>query len=100
MTPNWTLLLLVQAGEPGRQPLYGSLKLRVEVDEGTQLISEPGERDLILAPPRLQLLDTPIGEVHACFLGSARAPRESDGVAHLCECGLHQGSLLLQMDGR
>ena len=62
-----SLLLVVQAGEPSRQPLYGSLELRMEVDEGTQLISEPGERHLILAPPRLQLLDTPIGEVHVCL---------------------------------
>ena len=62
----------------------------MEVDEGAQLIGEPGKRHFILAAACLELLDTPIGEVHV-FLGSAV------GSSRLCECGLHQGTLLLQM---
>ena len=58
------LAFLVEAGEPSRETLHGSLKLRMEVDEGAQLISQPSESDLIVPATCLQLLDTPIGEVH------------------------------------
>jgi hypothetical protein len=31
---SWLLVLLIEAGEPCRQPLDRSLELRVQVDEG------------------------------------------------------------------
>src|SRR4051794_20967633 len=52
------------AGRPGGQPLDGPLEVRVEVDEGLQLVGQPGEGPLLLAPPVGQLLQAPIGEVH------------------------------------
>jgi hypothetical protein len=58
------LVFAVEAGEPSREALHGSLKLRMEVDEGAQLISEPRESDLIIPPACLELLDTPISEIH------------------------------------
>jgi len=58
------LVFAVEAGEPSREALHGSLKLRMEVDEGAQLISEPRESDLIISPACLELLDTPISEIH------------------------------------
>jgi hypothetical protein len=89
--------LIVEAREPSGEALHGSLKLGMEIDKGAQLISEPSERHFIFAAARLQLLDTPIGEVHTVpWLGS-RTARES---LPLCEGGLHQGTLLLQMYGR
>jgi hypothetical protein len=60
------LLSFVEAGQPRRETLHRSLKLRMEVDEGAQLISEPSEGDLIFPAARLELLDTPISEVHVC----------------------------------
>jgi hypothetical protein len=111
------LAILVEAGEPSREPLHRSLKLRMEVDEGAQLISQPGESDLIVPPTCLELLDTPIGEVHTFTMLGLRSARKlssslfaqpaSAGLGslagsflHLCEGGLHQGTLLLQMNGR
>ena len=64
MTARRLLAYLVEAGEPSRKTFHGSLKLRMEVDEGAQLISQPSESDLIFSPTCLELLDTPIGEVH------------------------------------
>ena len=64
MTATRLLAYLVEAGEPSRETLHGSLKLGMEVDEGAQLISQPGEGDLIFPSTSLELLDTPIGEVH------------------------------------
>jgi hypothetical protein len=58
------LLFFVEAGQPSRETLHRSLKLRMEVDEGAQLISEPSECDLIFPAACLELLDTPICEVH------------------------------------
>jgi hypothetical protein len=58
------LVFLVEAGEPSRETLHRSFKLRMEVDEGAQLISQPSESDLIVPPTCLELLDAPIGEVH------------------------------------
>jgi hypothetical protein len=91
----------------------------MEVDKGAQLISEPSEGDLIFPAARLELLDTPISEVHVCFLSSARARRgvltsssshyatvvkcaleKRVGSFSLSERGLHQGTLLLQVNGR
>jgi hypothetical protein len=90
----------------------------MEVDEGAQLISQPGESDLIVPPTCLELLDTPIGEVHTFTMLGLHGARKlvssslfaqpaSTGLRslaasflHLCEGGLHQGTLLLQMNGR
>src|SRR3954447_692812 len=52
------------AGQPGGQPLDRHLELRVLVDEGLQLVGQPGEGDLLLAPPVGQLLQAAVGEVH------------------------------------
>jgi hypothetical protein len=105
-------IFFVQASEPGRETLDGRLKLRMEVDKRAQLISEPSEGDLIFPVARLELLDTAISEVHVCPLGSARARRWGAGVVvalramrssyflRLSERGLHQGTLLLQVNGR
>jgi hypothetical protein len=60
------LLFFVEAGQPGRETLHGDLKLRMDVDEGAQLISEPSEGDLIFPAACLELLDTAISEVHVC----------------------------------
>src|SRR5829696_7256627 len=67
------LVLIVEAGEPSRETLHWSLKFRMEVDEGAHLIGEPGKRHFILAAACLELLDTPIGEVHVPRLGSRTA---------------------------
>ena len=69
------VLLVIQPGEPRREPLDRSLKLGMEINKGSQLIAEPGERDLILASASLELLYPAIREIHVC-LGSARAPRD------------------------
>ena len=86
MTSARLLADLVEAGEPSRETLHGSLKLGMEVYEGAQLISQPGESDLIFPSTCLELFDTPIGEVHdVCPLG---------------EGCLEQGTLLLQVNSR
>jgi hypothetical protein len=36
----------------------------MKIDKGAQLIGKPRKRDLILAPPRLELLDASISEIH------------------------------------
>ena len=55
---------VVAAGQPGGQPLDGDLELRVDVDERLQLVGEPRQGDLLVAPALLELLDAAIGEVH------------------------------------
>ncbi|GAA3045383.1 hypothetical protein GCM10020000_26350 [Streptomyces olivoverticillatus] len=57
------VVLVVQAGQPGRQALHRHLEVRVEVDELAQALGHPAEGDLLLAPPVLQLLDAAVGEV-------------------------------------
>src|SRR5215218_7756341 len=57
------------AGQPGGQPLDGHLEVGVLVHEGLELVGQPGEGHLLLAPPVGQLLQAPVGEVH----GSQRA---------------------------
>lgn len=79
------LLLIVESGEPGGQTLHRSLELGVKINERPQLIGEPGESDLVIAPPSLELLDTAISEVHERFL--------REGL-------LHESALLLQMNTR
>ena len=58
------MAIVVEAGEPGRQPLDRRLELRVQVDERAQLVRQPGDRHLVLASTCEQLLDPAIGEVH------------------------------------
>jgi hypothetical protein len=58
------VFLVIQTGEPGCQTLDGNLELGIEVDERTQLIREPGKRHFFFTPPCLELLDTPISEIH------------------------------------
>ena len=56
----------------------------MEVDEGTQLISKPGEGDLILAPACLEFFDAPIGEVH--ILGLAERYARAASIRARCCC--------------
>ena len=79
------LLLIVESGKPGGQTLHGSLELGVKINEGLQLIGEPGESDLFVASPSLELLDAPIREIHERVL--------REGL-------LHEGPLLLQVNTR
>src|SRR5207302_8428571 len=58
------LVLRVEPGQPGRQPLDRDLELGIEVDELAQPLGEPGQRDLLLAAPVLELFDAAVGEVH------------------------------------
>jgi len=58
------VFLVIQTGEPGCQTLDGNLELGIEVDERTQLIREPAKRHFFFTPPCLELLDTPISEIH------------------------------------
>jgi hypothetical protein len=66
----------------------------MKIDKGTQLISKPGKRDLILATPYLELLNASISEIH----GGSGAQPSGDLPPGLCKCGLHQRTLLLLMD--
>jgi hypothetical protein len=88
VTATLLLAYLVEAGEPSRKTLHGSLKLGMEVYEGAQLISQPGESDLIFPSTCLELFDTPIGEVH--IISFAR-------LAHAAET-LVSSSLFAQCD--
>ena len=58
------VFLVINAGEPGCQTLDGNLELGIEIDEGAQLIREPGKRHFVFTPPCLELLDTTISEIH------------------------------------
>src|SRR4051812_4539420 len=60
-----SLVVVVQAGEPGGQPLDGDLELGIEVDELLQARGNPGEGHLLAAATLLELLDAPVREVHA-----------------------------------
>jgi hypothetical protein len=55
--PGASLLVVVQSRQPGRQALDGDLEVGVEVDELAQPLGEPGEADLLLAPPLGELLE-------------------------------------------
>src|SRR5690349_6104677 len=92
----WSVLFVVEPGQPGGQPLDGCLELGVEVDEVAEPLGEPGHGDLVLAAPLRELLDAAIGEVHlycpegmavsmisrwvaACFLAEPAAGAELAG---------------------
>ena len=49
------------AGEPGGQPFDGHLEVGVQVDEHLHLVGQPGEGDLLLAPPVGELLEPAVG---------------------------------------
>ncbi len=59
-----SVVLVVQPGEPGGEPLDRDLELRIEVDEGPELLGEPRQGDLVVTPTRLEFLDASIGEIH------------------------------------
>src|SRR5829696_9140334 len=65
------------AGQPGGQPLDGHLEVGVLVHEGLELVGQPGEGHLLLAPPRRQLLQPPVGEVHGRLPGSGQSAKAS-----------------------
>ena len=51
------VLGVVEAGQPGGQPLDGHLEVGVGVDERLELLGEPGQGDLLVTPAPLELLD-------------------------------------------
>src|SRR5829696_6801748 len=63
------------AGQPGGQPLDGHLEVGELVDERLHLVGQPGEGDLLLAPPVGQLLQAPVGEVHRRWSAAGLSPR-------------------------
>src|SRR5690606_34179474 len=65
--PGRSLLLVVQPGEPGRQPVDRGLELGVEVDELAEPVGEPDHADLLLTAPLDELFDPSVREVHACL---------------------------------
>ena len=58
------LVFVVQARQPGGQTLNRNLELGIEVDELTQPISQPGQRDVLVTAPGGKFLDASIGEIH------------------------------------
>ena len=65
---------IVGAGQPGGEPLDGGLELGVGVGEGLELLGDPGQRDLLVAPALLELLDAAVGEGLDPFLGAVVDP--------------------------
>jgi uncharacterized membrane protein YczE len=59
-----SVVLVIGAGEPSGQPVDGHLEVGVDVDEGGQAISQPGQVHLVVAPPSGQLFDSAVGKVH------------------------------------
>src|ERR1700712_3717714 len=57
-------LVIIEPGQPGGQAFDGSLELGDLVDELAQLVSQPRQGDLVVAPACLELLDASVGEVH------------------------------------
>src|SRR3954447_20656684 len=64
MYPASVFIVRAAAGQPGGQPLDRHLEVGELVDEGLELVGQPGEGHLLLAPPAGQLLQSPVGEVH------------------------------------
>ena len=58
------LVVGVVAGEEGRQPVDGAGVLGGGVEERTHPVGQPGQADLLVAAPLLELLDAAVGEVH------------------------------------
>ena len=82
------VLGVVQPGQPGGQPLDGRLEVRVQVDEGPQLLGEPRQGDLVVTPACLELLDPSIGEVHPGALPGLSANAESSSARCCGSCTL------------
>src|SRR5580693_4002961 len=61
---NRRSVVLVEPGQPAGQPVDGRVELRVEVHEVPEPLGQPGQADLLLAPPFVELFDALVGEVH------------------------------------
>ena len=59
-----SVLGIVEAGEPGGEPLQRDFELGIEVDELAHALREPIQGDFLLAPAALEFLDSPVGEIH------------------------------------
>src|SRR5215213_296644 len=70
-------LRVVQAGKPGGEPLDRNLELRVQINERTQLISEPRKGDFVVTLACLELFDPPVGEVQ-------RQPKAASSSSRCC----------------
>src|SRR6185437_9721089 len=70
-----SVLVVIEAGQPGGEALDGGLELRVEVDERSQLLGQPVQGDLVVATPAGELLDTAVGEVHEAEAIASRVSR-------------------------
>lgn len=57
-------VVVVGAGQPGRQPVDRDLEIRVQVHEDPEAFGQPLEADLLLAAALDEFLDSAIGEVH------------------------------------
>src|SRR4051794_15189909 len=55
---------VVEACQPGREPLHRHLELRERVHELLHAVGHPRQRDLFVAPSLLELLEPAVGEVH------------------------------------
>src|SRR5579875_2778170 len=58
----------IQPGQPGRQPVDLLLGIRVQVDELAEALSQPGQGDLLVAAAVGELLQAASGEVHRPIL--------------------------------
>src|ERR1700729_2458851 len=69
------VVLVVQAGEPAGQAVLRGLEAGVEIDKIAHPLGQPGDGQLLLAPPVRQLLDAAVGVVHApCLIRSVPYP--------------------------
>ena len=75
---------VVEAGQPGGQPLDGDLEVGVEVDELLEPVGEPGEADLLVAAAVQELLDAAVGEVHVSQPSAERVLRAGPPAPCLC----------------
>src|SRR5215469_17782741 len=65
-------VFVVQAGEPGREPVDRGLELGCGVHELPQPFGEPAQADLLVAAALREFLDAPVGEVHDLARGQRR----------------------------
>src|ERR1022692_3597380 len=62
--------IVVEAREPGRQPVHRRLGFGAQVHELAQPFREPAQGDAVVGAPVLQFFDTAVGEVHLPSLAS------------------------------